>query len=956
MVLLALCWSTQVSQAASSYPYHQELEWYNIDVDGHRAAVFSMLTDSRGLMWIGTGQGLFLYDGSETHAMGGEALTGLQVYAIVEHEGQLLLGTNHGLQLFMCNEGKVVPQASARQLEIRCMLDCGDHLLVGSLSGLYSYNYKSRQLTDMGTGLPNPSVYSLLRDSQGTLYAGTFNGLARYDTVTSRFRTVTSSQLSHSSQSSFVNSLLESADHHTLYIGTGEGLYTYRPGEERWDTVGGLEEPTIKSLATDRDGRLLVGTYNGLYYQDGPSWLHYQRDTRKPTSPAGNQIWTVMTDESGTVWIGHEHGISMAANSTFSHTIKVGTLVSSGESNEFLTLLRDSKGRLWLGGTNGVIVRHADGHARWFKLNDNNGADAGLCVRSVMEDSEGTVWLSTDGGILRYREATADFDVFILSDAKGDRTSNWVYAIRLLGDDLWVASYLGGVNRIARSKLSGGGGVVRADFSLDYGVELASDNISNMVADDNGCLWILLYGDHRLYQYDTTAKKVKQHDIRQMTGSAPTHICMDSASRLWCAYKGGCLMFDRNSHPTDIRFPLSGGDETVLAIAPVDGDVWVSTLSNLWRIDGSSLTPSPVPVPQKGFAAILDDAMTGHVLLGGLDEVVEVNKASLVNAQGFGQVRMVLECRNGQPVDMQNLADPSATRSGLHIPNGGSVLLMVSTLDYSPDMVQHIEYRVVRKGADTESPWIVMPERASMINLTDMSFGNYEIQIKTVGSPLPPVVVPLKVDVPFYISWPAILFYCLLMAGIVAAAFWYQRRRAMRRAQEKEREETLANVERKLAFLSDEKHDLETRIEQLLKSRDEMTTQLRLRAITEAKPIEVESPVEKQLADIAHIVEENISELELNGAFIAERCAMSDKQLYRLLKKHLDVTPSEYIRNIRMQKAAMLLQQNYFTVSEVAYMVGFSAPSYFSKCFQDHFGMAPSNYNNGGDAHKENGQ
>ena len=40
----------------------------------------------------------------------------------------------------------------------------------------------------------------------------------------------------------------------------------------------------------------------------------------------------------------------------------------------------------------------------------------------------------------------------------------------------------------------------------------------------------------------------------------------------------------------------------------------------------------------------------------------------------------------------------------------------------------------------------------------------------------------------------------------------------------------------------------------------------------------------------------------------------------------------------------MLLKQRYFMVSEVAYMVGFSAPSYFSKCFQDYYGVAPSSY------------
>ena len=45
-----------------------------------------------------------------------------------------------------------------------------------------------------------------------------------------------------------------------------------------------------------------------------------------------------------------------------------------------------------------------------------------------------------------------------------------------------------------------------------------------------------------------------------------------------------------------------------------------------------------------------------------------------------------------------------------------------------------------------------------------------------------------------------------------------------------------------------------------------------------------------------------------------------------------------------MKKAAMLIQQNKFTISEIMYMVGFSSSSYFAKCFQAHFGKTPRQY------------
>jgi AraC-like DNA-binding protein len=56
------------------------------------------------------------------------------------------------------------------------------------------------------------------------------------------------------------------------------------------------------------------------------------------------------------------------------------------------------------------------------------------------------------------------------------------------------------------------------------------------------------------------------------------------------------------------------------------------------------------------------------------------------------------------------------------------------------------------------------------------------------------------------------------------------------------------------------------------------------------------------------------------------------------------MTPVELIRNLRMKKAASLLKEGKFSVSEVMYMVGFSNSGYFSKCFQKAFGVTPKEY------------
>lgn len=62
------------------------------------------------------------------------------------------------------------------------------------------------------------------------------------------------------------------------------------------------------------------------------------------------------------------------------------------------------------------------------------------------------------------------------------------------------------------------------------------------------------------------------------------------------------------------------------------------------------------------------------------------------------------------------------------------------------------------------------------------------------------------------------------------------------------------------------------------------------------------------------------------------------------IKKYIGTAPLDYIRNVRLQKAAVLLSQHRFTVAEISYIVGFKTPSYFTKCFQSQFGVKPSQY------------
>lgn len=134
------------------------------------------------------------------------------------------------------------------------------------------------------------------------------------------------------------------------------------------------------------------------------------------------------------------------------------------------------------------------------------------------------------------------------------------------------------------------------------------------------------------------------------------------------------------------------------------------------------------------------------------------------------------------------------------------------------------------------------------------------------------------------------------------------------------------------------------RAEQLLSNKQTHEAKARMEVLATPKAIEAESYDEKFLANVTRLIEEHISDSELNVNALCDWSATNNKQMYRKLKQLTGMTPVEYIKSIRMKKAAMLLQQKKFTVAEVMYMVGFSNHSYFSKCFQSEFGLTPKQY------------
>lgn len=111
------------------------------------------------------------------------------------------------------------------------------------------------------------------------------------------------------------------------------------------------------------------------------------------------------------------------------------------------------------------------------------------------------------------------------------------------------------------------------------------------------------------------------------------------------------------------------------------------------------------------------------------------------------------------------------------------------------------------------------------------------------------------------------------------------------------------------------------------------------------RPAICTSDKDKEFADrLQMVMDQQIGNAQFTIDEFASMMGLGRTVFYRKVRGVTGYSPNEYIRIIRMKKAAELLLENRYTVAEVSYKVGINDPFYFSKCFKQQFGVAPSVY------------
>src|SRR5690606_26936229 len=147
--------------------------------------------------------------------------------------------------------------------------------------------------------------------------------------------------------------------------------------------------------------------------------------------------------------------------------------------------------------------------------------------------------------------------------------------------------------------------------------------------------------------------------------------------------------------------------------------------------------------------------------------------------------------------------------------------------------------------------------------------------------------------------------------------------------------EKAIQMSQRLCLIAGDKEIMTSRLfEELCDSHELVSNKISLRTI---KPSE-----QKFLDSLLDLTESRFSDYTFGVDCLSKEIGVSKTQLYRRITAITGHSPVCFIRNVRLQKALSLLKENKYNISEISLEVGYNNPSYFSKCFQEKYGICPS--------------
>ena len=953
-----MCYSPQ-EQRFVSYPHQEELSRLNVHALCLSNSAFSSAASPSEDLWIGTyTNGVLVLDVESgslrqySHTDDPRSLDNSSCYAIYRDRlGNIWVATMEGLNRYDRNGNNFERIGAIGEMIIDMDEDREDNLWLSTQGrGLWKYQIRNKKLTtyrhhdDDDNSLPDDVVNSTLVDDNGRLWVGTLGGLCYYDQETDDFRRIRLDVPSHN-----IMSIVE--DHGALWLSTERGIVKYEPKElQRFTLHDGLvsEQFLPNSCLKASDGRIYFGSTSGFN-----SFYPYQIKANSVIPPVYITSLEIMNREERTAE-GLPHNLALTKELTLGYddarmlTLSFASLsYCSPEKNQYAYMLDDFD-RDWnyVGNQNQATYTNIPPGTYTFRVKATN--------------NDG-VWSEHD----------ASLKIVVRPPFWWSWYAKLFYLL-LLGGIIWQYVHF----RLKRAEYRHRRELQRLNEKKEKEVREARLNFFTMIAHEIRTPVSLIIGPlekimkrgnvsddmkvidrnaHRLLELVNQLldfRKVEQHSLVMHFAPQNIHELISSVSERFAP------TFEQSGKHFVVDYP----DEHFTAI--VDKEALTKVVSNLLtnanKYTKDEVRLSCITEPDgEHFRIVVTDNGIG---------IREENRSRLFEpffqAQdnkpgtgiGLNIVKNIVDLHHGTIVVDSEIGKGSAFSIVLPVVQEQSEKLTVDGLQYTDDNSVDSKQSPVKSTVNSKPSTVNNQNYSAMLIVDDsedmVSFlGNHfkeKYEVLTAGDGIEALDILRNHEVNIIISdW--------MMPRMDGAEF-------CRRVRSNPMTSHIPFVMLTAKTDDDSKVEgmdvgadtyiekpfsvqyLEACIRNMLEIRRRLIEKFSTQPLESVTEIACNPTDNDFLTRMNKLIEDNFSNSELNVNFLAEQLNISRSGLFAKIKTLADITPNEMIQIVRLKRAAQLLKDNKYSVSEIGYMVGFSNPSYFSKCFQKQFGIRPVDY------------
>lgn len=897
------------------------------DADGQLSSSFvtSLYQDHNGYIWIGTRNGLNRYDGylfkTFKHEDPATGLTSNYINCITEDgHHTLYVGTNRTVQASDGNKFKVIP-LKERGGDITTFVSDilirrnGDVVISTSGHGLFKIDGSKAVPMD---GQLKRFLYTrnVVEDNHGTLWILTDNdGLISYDGKHVK-------QYFGNDESRSLLRGLCCDDNGNVYVGMTSkgGVYVINSGQTR--RINELGNIQVACLKMSKSGKLMIGCDGSGFYTYDPRthvteanpFFSYQ------TALDHAKVFSIVEDFCGNIWLGMlQKGVFMQPSSKMNFGYmgaKLGPQDVIGY-NSVTSVLIDHERHLWVGtDKDGLYLIDKD-----MKLL-RHYSDVPTTILNLQEDGNGRIWIGS------YEDRTGwvtagDATFHAVDIDNGKHTSVFGFAYDKSHNCMWMGTMGQGIYRMDLKT-----GVIK-NYRVDARTE-GNKHVNN-IANDYVERISLSHDGQKLYVATSIGLCCLDIDRDSWTNRFGVNIvkantftrCVAESpdGKIFLGTNEGIYIFDGKGNiikhlTTDSGLPNNG-----ISFIEFDknSDIWIGTDHGLALMNAQDKVKATFYAENglqsnefDGASSITPDGQylavggTGGVNYFNVDDIKPTSWKARVFITGLTVGNKDMPIAENDSVFKLKYADNSFS---LHF----------STLTY--DDPDNITYLYSINGEQ----WQALQAGNNIVSFEHLSPGKYKFRVKAMYNDMPSAIKEFTVHVaaPWYRSlWAYIVYIVIVFAGVYAYLHYRTRKeRIERRMQEYIHADELNRM--KIQQLKDiNQNALEEKVDD----------------------VQVESPDAKLLKRIMNVINDNLSNSDLNVDMIAREVGISRVHLNRKMKELTDQTPHEFIRNIRLKKAANLLATPGQNVTEVMYACGFTNPASFSTMFKKFYGKSPRDY------------